>query len=310
MKSAFSLTITTLLAASTQSALTGIPIVRCADGTIVFTGGTTGPYNPSPFYPTVFDPCMLHGGPIYLMDEFEMTLDCDKQDCENQRGGLVLGFPELEKEHMTFGMSGSAHNILLEEILKEDPKSKEELGRIGMKLMDRYYGRNDRHGRNIISRVMRYSQLSVWEKIDAWEENSSFSNLRGEKIKQTGFSLLRKVVKKMEGAEDLSDVIEAIDEAKMELKKLPLTKNQESFAKFCASCLDVFPASYSYWKTNASRSVREQGKRRTAGDWPWETDAVTFCTVGLQLVPFGPHVSVIGGAIGGAIASAGAYYRW
>lgn len=51
--------------AHAEETLGGVPYVRCADGTVVFSSGTTGPFNPND--PSA-DPCAGHGGAAGLND--------------------------------------------------------------------------------------------------------------------------------------------------------------------------------------------------------------------------------------------------
>ena len=52
-------------AANAEDVYGGIPIKKCADGTVVFTGGSTGPFNPNG---PGADPCDEHGGSAGIND--------------------------------------------------------------------------------------------------------------------------------------------------------------------------------------------------------------------------------------------------
>lgn len=80
-------------AANAEDVYGGIPIKKCADGTVVFTGGSTGPFNPNG---PGADPCDEHGGSAGIndpatqipLDPSATTLVC--QDVAESVKGIVI----------------------------------------------------------------------------------------------------------------------------------------------------------------------------------------------------------------------------
>ena len=204
----------------------GLPIERCADGTIVMTGGTTGPTFP------VENPCGDHFGayisPFQGEDSYvEMKLDCgeDNSSC-SEYDGYVIGIPEMYPNQITLENAGLAHNFIVHQILAS-AKTKEDVMEMAVDLM-KYYAPDILldNAQDILDKVMDLTKYDIVTQIYAWEAaygqqklrsiGETKSKLRGFgtkdetcEVREEDFEFIRKVMDRLSGI--LNDRSEVMD---------------------------------------------------------------------------------------------------
>ena len=326
MKFIFLSTLASLLtiSANADGIVSGFPISKCRDGTVVITSGTTGPTFPGG------DPCERHGGSII---KEVLTLDCYAQmggSCYMLGGTHIIGFPDLLPEKITPQNAGLAHNILLNKIFAKNPTTKEEFAMISSDLMKQYA--EDVHvedAEDVVKYVLEFSSLSLSDQINSWEslgtklpKRTKAPNPKGtkapkgkDKVRRAAeknkkdfsamYAFIRKVMAGLTEADvkTVEDVLKVTDTCSHQLPDV-----DDAQKDILMGFLDVLPASFAFWESYGGRMSGPRD-RRLAGDWPWETDAVTMCTTSMMLIGFGP-AGLAGGVVGGALASAGSYFKW
>ena len=214
---------TLLLSIHTISAVNGLsyyglPIERCADGTIVMTGGTTGPTFP------VENPCGDHFGayisPFPGADSYvEMKLDCGVENLScSEYDGYVIGFPEMNPNQITLENAGLAHNFIVNQILAS-AESKEEVMEMAVGLMKYYAPDILDNAQDILDKVMDLTKYDITTQIYAWEAaygqqklgsiSETKTMLRGFgtkdetcEVREEDFDFIREVMGRLSGEND------------------------------------------------------------------------------------------------------------
>ena len=295
-----------------------IPFSACLDGTVVMMTSESADQT------LLLDSCNNHGGAsISLSIDEELTLDCRSDECEIF-DGYVLGLPQIPDE-ITLQNSGMTHNIIVSMIIAANPRTKDDFIAIAHDLMKLRSSLDPKMIRLMMKWIMDFLTLDIqgqvyaWETIAAWKSHKYLEDRESEAEENEVclqdpivYEYIRNVMALLQNTRDLNEVIHIA-----EILEDMMPDTDELTKAILDSFLHGIQSTYAFWDNNVQHLedvVDVKESRRLASEWPWEMNGVTMCTASLALCRSGrlenAEDAIVGGVIAGAIASAGAYFRW
>lgn len=227
---------------------------------------------------------------------------------------LVGGFPDIPPEALTLDNVGLAHNSLLDEFFDVLRDIKRRGGSIDDKtrlatarwLTKKYDPKLMAVIGPELPEIMERSRLSIDEQIDLDDyecQSSPESSAAINSCEPKAYDLLRTFFEADTQAMDQDELDAAIDDLRASAQ-VTLTGQARDSVLGAAS---VFESSSRYWSANGPSILElldHDDVDVGASRWPWDTDGRAFCTSGMMMSWSTPLGMLVGGVVGGAIASA------